>query len=107
MIKTDFMQAAATLCVAAAALTAADCPAVSFSSSISEDEFRGLPADRLVGQLGCRTYFQSIDTPANQKFIGDFQAWPKTAEVPGIPPVFSNFSCSTQQKTRVWVETAR
>src|SRR5690242_1249437 len=42
---------------AAAGLTAETCPVVSFS--ISEDEFRGLPAKQLVGQLGCWTYFQS------------------------------------------------
>ncbi len=67
---------------AAAGLTAEDCPVVSFS--ISEDEFRGLPADKLVGQLGCWTYFQSIDTPANKKFIDNFMGWLKTTEVPGI-----------------------
>jgi urea transport system substrate-binding protein len=67
---------------AAAGLTAEDCPVVSFS--ISEDEFRGLPADKLVGQLGCWTYFQSIESPANEKFISDFTGWLKTTEVPGI-----------------------
>jgi urea transport system substrate-binding protein len=67
---------------AAAGLTAETCPVVSFS--ISEDEFRGLPAKQLVGQLGCWTYFQSIATPANKKFIGDFQAWLKTTKVAGI-----------------------
>ena len=67
---------------AAAGLTAEDCPVVSFS--ISEDEFRGLPAEQLVGQLGCWTYFQSIESPANTKFIGDFMSWLKTTEVPGI-----------------------
>ncbi len=67
---------------AAAGLTAEDCPVVSFS--ISEDEFRGLPADQLVGQLGCWTYFQSIESPANKKFIGDFMSWLKTTDVPGI-----------------------
>jgi urea transport system substrate-binding protein len=44
-----------------AGLTSENCPVVSFS--ISEDEFRGLPAKDLVGQLGCWTYFQSINTP--------------------------------------------
>ncbi len=67
---------------AAAGLTADDCPVVSFS--ISEDEFRGLPAKQLVGQLGCWTYFQSIDTPANKKFVTDFQAWLAKSTVPGI-----------------------
>ena len=67
---------------AAAGLTAETCPVVSFS--ISEDEFRGLPAKQLVGQLGCWTYFQSIKSAANKKFIDGFQAWLKKSEVPGI-----------------------
>jgi urea transport system substrate-binding protein len=62
---------------AAAGLTADTCPVVSFS--IAEDEFRSLPAKDLVGQLGCWTYFQSINTPANKKFLADFQEWLKTA----------------------------
>ncbi len=67
---------------ASAGLTAETCPVVSFS--ISEDEFRGLPAKQLVGQLGSWTYFQSIKSPANKKFVGDFQAWLKKSTVPGI-----------------------
>ena len=67
---------------AAAGLTAEKCPVVSFS--ISEDEFRGLPAKQLVGQLGCWTYFQSINTPANKKFVADFHAWLKTTKAPGV-----------------------
>ncbi|MCR6655901.1 MAG: transporter substrate-binding protein [Opitutus sp.] len=67
---------------AASGLTADTCPVVSFS--ISEDEFRGLPADQLVGQLGCWTYFQSINTPANKKFVSDFKAWLAKSTVPGI-----------------------
>ena len=67
---------------AAAGLTAESCPVVSFS--ISEDEFRGLPAKQLVGQLGCWTYFQSIKSPANDKFVSAFQAWLKTTSTPGI-----------------------
>ncbi len=67
---------------AAAGLTAESCPVVSFS--ISEDEFRGLPAKQLVGQLGCWTYFQSIKSPANEKFLANFQAWLAKSTVPGI-----------------------
>src|ERR1043165_9174134 len=67
---------------AASGLTAETCPVVSFS--ISEDEFRGLPADKLVGQLGCWTYFMSINTPANKKFVSNFQAWLAKSTVPGI-----------------------
>jgi urea transport system substrate-binding protein len=67
---------------AASGLTAEICPVVSFS--ISEDEFRGLPAAQLVGQLGCWTYFQSLDTPANKKFVADFKSWLKNSSVTGI-----------------------
>ena len=67
---------------AAAGLTAETCPVVSFS--ISEDEFRGLPAKQLVGQLGCWTYFQSIKSPANTKFLADWNAWLKTTKAEGV-----------------------
>ena len=67
---------------ASAGLTAESCPVVSFS--ISEDEFRGLPAKQLVGQLGCWTYFQSIKSPANKKFLADWNAWLKTTTAEGV-----------------------
>src|SRR6186713_2446032 len=67
---------------ATAGLTAEKCPVCSFS--ISEVEFRDLPADKLVGQLGCWTYFQSIKSPANKKFTTNFQAWLKKTDVAGI-----------------------
>ena len=65
-----------------AGLTSENCPVVSFS--ISEDEFRGLPAKDLVGHLGCWTYFMSINTPENKKFVGDFQNWLKAPKVTGV-----------------------
>lgn len=67
---------------AAAGLDAESCPVVSFS--VSEDEFRGLPASQLVGQLGCWTYFESIKSPENAKFIKNFKAWLAKSEIPGI-----------------------
>jgi len=67
---------------AAAGLDAEACPVVSFS--VSEDEFRGLPASQLVGQLGCWTYFQSIKSPENAKFIKAFQGWLAKSDVPGV-----------------------
>jgi urea transport system substrate-binding protein len=67
---------------AASGLTAETCPVVSFS--ISEDEFRALPAKQLVGQLGCWTYFQSIKSPANKKFTTDFQSWLGKTTVDGV-----------------------
>ncbi|MFA6287225.1 MAG: urea ABC transporter substrate-binding protein [Opitutaceae bacterium] len=67
---------------AAAGLTADTAPVVSFS--ISEDEFRGLPAKQLVGQLGCWTYFQSIKSPANKEFVANFKKWLKTTKADGV-----------------------
>ena len=64
-----------------AGLTSENCPVVSFS--ISEDEFRGLPAKDLVGQLGCWTYFMSLKSPENAKFVGDFMTWIKEPKVTG------------------------
>jgi urea transport system substrate-binding protein len=67
---------------AAAGLTSETCPVVSFS--ISEDEFRGLPAKQLVGQLGCWTYFQSIKSKANAKFLTDWESWLKKTTAEGV-----------------------
>ena len=60
-----------------AGLTSENCPVVSFS--LSEDEFRSLPTKDLVGHLGCWTYFMSLTTPENKKFVADFKKWLKTA----------------------------
>jgi urea transport system substrate-binding protein len=65
-----------------AGLTSENCPVVSFS--ISEDEFRGLPAKDLVGHLGCWTYFMSIKSPENTKFVNDFMTWLKAPTVTGV-----------------------
>ncbi len=67
---------------AASGLSSEDCPVVSFS--LSEDEFRSLPADQLAGHLGCWTYFMSIATSDNKKFIRNFKKWLKTADVDGL-----------------------
>tara|TARA_R110002096_G_scaffold21440_10_gene69529 strand:+ start:2221 stop:3501 length:1281 start_codon:yes stop_codon:yes gene_type:complete len=67
---------------AASGLTSEDCPVVSFS--LSEDEFRSLPTKDLVGHLGCWTYFMSLESEANTKFIDGFNSWLKTADVNGI-----------------------
>src|SRR3982751_4246409 len=65
-----------------AGLTSENCPVVSFS--ISEDEFRGLPAKALMGHLGCWTYFMSLKTPENKKFVGRFMKWLKEPRVTGV-----------------------
>jgi len=68
--------------IAAAGLTAADCPVVSFS--LAEDELRALPTKDLVGELGCWTYFMSINTPANKTFLTSWADWVKTQTHPGV-----------------------
>src|SRR5581483_4730152 len=68
--------------MAASGLTAADCPVVSFS--LAEDELRSLPTKDLVGELGCWTYFMSLKTSENQKFLKNWNAWLKTEDYPGV-----------------------
>ncbi len=68
--------------LANAGISADDIPVISFS--VSEDEFRGLPARDLVGHLGSWAYFMSLETPANEAFKEKFFKWLETADVPGI-----------------------
>src|SRR5271167_3214799 len=68
--------------VTAAGLTPADCPVVSFS--LAEDELRSLPTKDLVGELGCWTYFMSIDTPENKDFLKRWDSWLTTEDHPGV-----------------------
>src|SRR5579863_8418382 len=68
--------------VAAAGLTPADCPVVSFS--LAEDELRALPTKDLVGELGCWTYFMSIKSKENTDFLSRWDDWLKTEDHPGI-----------------------
>jgi urea transport system substrate-binding protein len=44
------------------------------SVSIAEEEVGGVGVENLVGQLTAWNYYQTIDTPANQKFVADFKA---------------------------------
>ncbi|HYE30987.1 MAG TPA: urea ABC transporter substrate-binding protein [Methylomirabilota bacterium] len=90
-----------------AGLTSESCPVVSFS--ISEDEFRGLPAKDLVGHLGCWTYFMSIKSPENKAFVDGFNAWLKEPKVTGVDfPVTgidtkSRVTCSPMNLSRIGV----
>jgi urea transport system substrate-binding protein len=68
--------------IAAAGLSAADCPVVSFS--LAEDELRALPTKDLVGELGCWTYFMSLKTPANKAFLETWNTWLGTQTHPGV-----------------------
>lgn len=68
--------------IVAAGLTPSDCPVVSFS--LAEDELRSMPTKDLVGELGCWTYFMSINTPENKSFLKKWNAWLKTEDHPGV-----------------------
>ena len=68
--------------IAAAGLTASDCPVVSFS--LAEDELRALPTKDLVGELGCWKYFMSLTTPENKTFLKNWNGWLKTESYPGV-----------------------
>src|SRR5579884_4087458 len=68
--------------IAAAGLTPADCPVVSFS--LAEDELRALPTKDLVGELGCWTYFMSLNTPENKDFLKRWNGWLKDESYPGV-----------------------
>jgi urea transport system substrate-binding protein len=68
--------------VAAAGLTPADCPVVSFS--LAEDELRALPTKDLVGELGCWTYFMSLKSKENKTFLKKWDSWLATEDHPGV-----------------------
>jgi urea transport system substrate-binding protein len=68
--------------IVAAGLTPSDCPVVSFS--LAEDELRSMPTKDLVGELGCWTYFMSLKTPENKKFLSAWDAWLSTQDHPGV-----------------------
>ncbi|HZQ48607.1 MAG TPA: transporter substrate-binding protein [Verrucomicrobiae bacterium] len=68
--------------IVAAGLTPSDCPVVSFS--LAEDELRSMPTKDLVGELGCWTYFMSLNTPENKTFLKNWDAWLKTENHPGV-----------------------
>lgn len=90
-----------------AGLTSENCPVVSFS--ISEDEFRGLPARDLVGHLGCWTYFMSLNTPENKAFVSGFREWLKDPKVTGVDYSVGNIetagrvTCSPMNLSRMGV----
>ena len=44
------------------------------SVSIAEEEVAGVGVENLVGQLTAWNYYQTIDSPANKKFVADFKA---------------------------------
>ncbi len=62
-------------------LTADDCPIMAFS--VAEDELRSMETEHLIGHLAAWNYFQSIDTPTNQRFVERFKAYCSRNDLPG------------------------
>ncbi|MBR0792422.1 urea ABC transporter substrate-binding protein [Bradyrhizobium manausense] len=56
-------------------IKAKDIPVVAFS--VGEEELAGIDTKPLVGHLAAWNYFESIKTPANEKFIKDWQTYTK------------------------------
>src|SRR6266581_1169330 len=56
-------------------IKAKDIPVVAFS--VGEEELAGIDTKPLLGHLAAWNYFESIKTPANEKFIKDWQAYTK------------------------------
>ncbi|MFC4126103.1 urea ABC transporter substrate-binding protein [Nocardia rhizosphaerae] len=55
-----------------AGLKAADMPVVSVS--IAEEEVAGIGAQNIAGQVTAWNYYQTVDSPANKKFVADYKA---------------------------------
>jgi urea transport system substrate-binding protein len=62
-------------------LTSSDCPIMAFS--VAEDELRAMDVPPLIGHLACWNYYQSIDTPENQKFVKNFKEYCAKNNLPG------------------------
>src|SRR5277367_4996077 len=56
-------------------ISAEDIPVVAFS--VGEEELAGVDTKPLVGHLAAWNYFESIKTPANEKFIKEWHAYTK------------------------------
>jgi urea transport system substrate-binding protein len=56
-------------------IKATEIPVVAFS--VGEEELAGIDTKPLLGHLAAWNYFESIKTPANEKFIKDWQAYTK------------------------------
>ena len=61
--------------LANAGVKATDIPVVAFS--VGEEELAGIDTKNLVGHLTAWNYFQSVKSPANEKFIADWKAYTK------------------------------
>lgn len=58
---------------------------VLLSTVVSENEIEGIGKDNAAGYYACMGYFQSIKSPANEKFVGAFKAKYGSDRVIGDP----------------------
>src|SRR5947208_15105429 len=57
---------------------ATEIPVVAFS--VGEEELAGIDTKPLLGHLAAWNYFESIDTPANEKFIDNWHGFTKNSK---------------------------
>ena len=69
-------------------IKATDVPVVAFS--VGEEELRGIDTKPLVGNLAAWNYFESVDNPANKKFVADYRAYAKAHKLPNADSAVTN-----------------
>lgn len=69
-------------------IEATDIPVVAFS--VGEEELRGIDTKPLVGQLAAWNYFESVDNPANEKFVSAWKAYAKAKNLPNYQTAVTN-----------------
>lgn len=70
-------------------IKATDIPVMAFS--VGEQELAGLDTKPLVGHLAAWNYFESIRTPANEKFIKQWHAFTKNPKRPTNDPMEAHY----------------
>jgi len=70
-------------------ISAENIPVVAFS--VGEQELSGLDAKPLVGHLAAWNYFESVDTPANAKFIADWKKFTKNPKAVTNDPMEATY----------------
>lgn len=70
-------------------ISAENIPVLAFS--VGEQELSGLDAKPLVGHLAAWNYFQSVESPANTKFIADWKAFTKNPKAVTNDPMEATY----------------
>ena len=83
-------------------IKAKDIPVVAFS--VGEEELAGIDTKPLIGHLAAWNYFESIKSPANEKFIKEWQAYTKNPKRTTNDPMeasYIGFNMWVQAVTKV------